>query len=106
MGRDFVYTAYSGGNNFVDVDGCSPDSLKGFVTLVAGTATVLNVSACTVSASCVYSLTNCGPAGSATFPGTLAIGTITAGTSFVINSLNTTNAVVTTDTSKVCWKIN
>ena len=106
MGCDFVYTAYSGGNNYVDVDGCSPDSLKGFVTLVAGTATVSNVSACTVSASCVYSLTNCGPAGSTTFPGTLAIGTITPGTSFVINSLNTTNAVVTTDTSKVCWKIN
>jgi hypothetical protein len=36
----------------------------------------------------------------------LDVGTIVAGTSFVINALSTANVVVTTDGSTVCWQIN
>lgn len=69
---------------------------SGFATLAAGTVTITNAAACAVSSSCLYSLTNCGTGGTV---GTLSVGTITAGTSFVINSSSST------DTSKVCWAI-
>lgn len=66
-------------------------------SLVAGTATVSTSAACTVSGTCTYQLTNCGVGGT---QGMLSVGTITAGTSFVINSSSNT------DTSNVCWSIN
>ena len=77
----------------------------GYGSLVAGTLTVSTPAACALSsASCTYTFTNCGVAGTA---GALyTLGTVTAGTSFVINSVSTTGTVVTTDTSKVCWRIN
>lgn len=75
---------------------CPVTSTIGNVTLVAGTATVTTSAACTVSGTCTYQLTNCGVGGT---QGMLAVGTITAGTSFVINSSSNT------DTSKVCWSI-
>jgi hypothetical protein len=77
----------------------------GNATLSSGTYTVSNAAACTPSATCVYKLTNCGLNGS-TGIGTLSVGTVSAGTSFVINSLGPTAAVLTTDKSIVCWQIN
>jgi hypothetical protein len=68
----------------------------GNATLAAGTITVSTASACTVGSSCTYQLTNCGTGGTVGF---LSVGTITAGTSFVISSSSAT------DTSKVCWSI-
>lgn len=62
-------------------------------TLAAGTVTVSNTS---VTASSLIFLTNGGVGGTI---GTLSVGTITAGTSFVINSSSST------DTSKVNWLI-
>lgn len=70
----------------------SIDSNSGTVTLVAGTATV---SSAVVSAASIITLTNCAPAGTQGF---LSVGTVTAGTSFVINSSSST------DISKVCWR--
>jgi hypothetical protein len=78
---------------------------QGSATLSSGTATVSSSAACTVSATCIYQLTDCGPSGT-TLGAQYAVGTITAGTSFVINALSTANAVVTTDASKICWAIN
>ncbi len=79
----------------------------GYATLASGTVTVSNAAACTPSATCVYKLTNCGASGTTTYPGYLTIGTTTPGTSFVINSVTSAaGAVLTTDTSKVCWQIN
>jgi len=75
---------------------CPVSSTIGNVTLVAGTATATTSAACTVSGTCTYQLTNCGVGGT---QGMLSLGTITAGTSFVINSSSNT------DTSKVCWTI-
>jgi hypothetical protein len=75
---------------------CPVSSTIGNVTLVAGTATATTSAACTVSGTCTYQLTNCGVSGT---QGMLSVGTITAGTSFVINSSSNT------DTSKVCWSI-
>ena len=77
----------------------------GYTTLSSGTITISNAAACTASATCVYKLTNCGTNSSAAL-GTLTIGTITAGTSFVINSESAAAALVTTDNSHVCWQIN
>jgi len=77
----------------------------GFNTLTSGTVTVNNAAACTPSATCVYKLTNCAK-NSSTGIGTLSVGTISAGTSFVINSLGPTASVLTTDASSVCWQIN
>lgn len=70
----------------------------GFATLVSGTVTVTTTTACTAANTCVYSLTNCGVGGT---QGMLSVGTVTAGTSFVINS-----SAGAADTSKVCWRIN
>lgn len=75
---------------------CPVTSTIGNATLAAGTATITTSAACTVSSTCAYTLTNCGVGGT---QGMLSVGTITAGTSFVINSSSAT------DTSKVCWSI-
>jgi hypothetical protein len=76
----------------------------GIATLSSGTITVSNSAACTPSATCVYKLTNCSLNGSAVV-GVPSVGTVSVGTSFVINSL-TALAAVSTDTSKICWQIN
>jgi len=77
----------------------------GIATLSSGTSTVSSSSACTPSATCVYKLTNCG-LNSSTAIGTLSIGTVVLGSSFVINSESPTATVVTGDKSLVCWQIN
>jgi hypothetical protein len=88
------------------VESAPPNTgITGSATLVSGTVTVSNSVACTVGASCTYHLTNCGPNAS-TGIGALSVGTISAGTSFVINSLSSSNTVLTTDASTVCWQIN
>ena len=76
----------------------------GIQALTSGTATVSNAAACTPSATCVYKLTNCGLNGS-TVVGVPSVGTVSVGTSFVINSL-TAIAGVSGDTSNICWQIN
>jgi len=90
-----------GSNWFVYTRG---NTLVGKTFLVSGTKTVSYSGACTPSTDCVYKLTNCGPSGTAI--GVPSIGTVTAGTSFVINSLSSTNTVVTGDTSAICYAIN
>jgi hypothetical protein len=78
----------------------------GLATLTSGTSgTISNAAACTASSSCVYKFTNCGP-NSSTAIGTPSLGTVVAGTSFVINSLTAINTVVTGDASNICWQIN
>jgi hypothetical protein len=85
---------------------CAAPPTTGLATLSSGTVTVSNAAACTPAATgCTYKLTNCDTNGSAAL-GILTIGTVSAGTSFVINSESLTNTVVTTDASKVCWAIN
>jgi hypothetical protein len=80
--------------------------VTGLAVLVSGTVTVANTAACTPTATtCVYKLTNCAKNAS-TGIGTLSVGTVSAGTSFVINSLGPTASVLTTDASSVCWQIN
>ena len=79
-------------------------AIAGIATLSSGTVTVSTAAACTPSATCVYRLTNCALNGS-TVVGVPAIGTVSVGTSFVINSL-TALAAVSADTSKICWAIN
>jgi hypothetical protein len=79
--------------------------VRGVATLASGTATVSNSAACSVGSSCVYKLSNCGP-NSSTAIGLPSVGVVTAGTSFVINSLSSTNTVVTGDASTICWQIN
>lgn len=76
----------------------------GIATLAAGTVTVSNAAACTPSATCVYTVTNCGLNGT-TAIGVPGVGATSAGVSFVINSY-TAIAGVAVDTSKVCWRIN
>jgi hypothetical protein len=76
----------------------------GMATLAAGTATVSTAAACTPGTACVYKLTNCG-LNSSIAVGVPSIGTVTAGTSFVINSY-TAAAALAVDSSKVCWQIN
>jgi hypothetical protein len=76
----------------------------GYATLSSGTVTVSNAAACTPSATCVYKLTNCGT-NSSTAIGTLSVGTVVAGTSFVINS-ETLLAALAIDNSTICWQIN
>ncbi len=65
---------------------------QGSATLAAGTKTVTNAN---VTSSSIITLSNCGVGGTA---GILSLGTVTPGTSFVINSSNAA------DTSKVCWR--
>ena len=79
--------------------------VRGTATLSSGTVTVSNAAACAAGSSCIYKFTNCGP-NSSTAIGVLSLGTVTAGTSFVINSLSATNTVATGDASTVCWQIN
>lgn len=77
----------------------------GKVTLVAGTATVATTA---VTASSIIYLTRQSPgATGAAALGQLSIGTITAGTSFVINALSNADstALATTDVSSVAWFI-
>lgn len=71
----------------------------GLATLAAGTKTVNTTSACVPAATCVYSLTNCGVAGT---QGMLSVGAVVTGASgsFVINSS------AAGDTSNICWRIN
>lgn len=78
---------------------------RGMATLTSGTVTISTAAACAVGSSCAYRLSNCG-ANASTAIGTPSLGTVTAGTSFVINSLSSTNTVVTGDVSNVCWQIN
>lgn len=80
----------------------TPD--RNVATFVSGTVTVTDANACTTGAACSYTLSNCGPSGTAI--GLPSLGTVTAGTSFVINSISATNTVVTGDTSKICYRIN
>ncbi len=80
-------------------------AIAGVSTLVSGTVTVSNANSCTPSATCVYKLTNCAKNAS-TGIGTLSIGTVSSGTSFVINSLGPTASVLATDLSSVCWQVN
>lgn len=84
--------------------GC-PLPATGSVTLSSGTFTVNTTQACTHSATCIYKLTNCG-SGASSGIGVLSVGTVVNGTSFVINSLNSSNAAATGDVSTVCWQIN
>lgn len=70
---------------------------RGVTSLGSGAATVSTSAACTVGASCVYKLANCGVSGT---PGILSVGTVTAGTQFEVLSTSTTDA------SAVCWQIN
>ncbi len=70
---------------------------SGVATLASGTATVATTAACAAGSTCNYQLTNCGVSGT---QGMLSVGTVTAGTSFAINSSSAA------DTSKVCWRIN
>ena len=78
---------------------------SGTATLSSGTVTVSNANACAAGTGCIYTLTNCGK-NSSTGIGTLSLGTVSAGTSFVINSLGPAASVLTTDASTVCWEIN
>jgi hypothetical protein len=80
-------------------------SYGGSATLASGTATVSTPGACIPSATCVYTLTRC-VGNSSTAVGVPTVGTISAGTSFVINSLGAANSVLTGDLASVCWRIN
>jgi hypothetical protein len=86
----------STGNTQVDLTGVGlvKFGTEGQVVLSSGTATVNSVWASTTAN---IQLTNCKAGGT---PGILSVGTITAGTSFVINSTSSM------DTSTVCWSIH
>jgi hypothetical protein len=78
----------------------------GLNVLVAGTVTVSNAAACTPNGTtCTYTLTRCN-ANSSTGIGSLSVGTVVPGNSFIINALSPTNTVLTTDLSSACWRIN
>jgi hypothetical protein len=78
----------------------------GTVALVSGTATVATTA---VTASSIIFLTRLIPAGTSGTGaiGMISVGTITAGTSFVINALTTADlaTVVTNDISTIGWMI-
>ncbi len=78
---------------------------SGYITLSSGTVTISTPAACSPSTTCIYKIANCGTNSSVAL-GVLTIGTVTGGTSFVINSKSATAALVTTDNSIVCWQIN
>lgn len=69
------------------------DAVVGRVALIGGTTTIATAA---VTANSVISVTNCLNGGT---PGLLSIGTIVAGTSFVVNSASGT------DTSTICWML-
>jgi len=77
----------------------------GTVTLVGGTATI-STTAVTASSKIRIYRQSIGSTGAAA-TGNLSIGTITAGTSFVINSvlIATATSLATTDVSVVFWEI-
>lgn len=79
--------------------------INGIATLASGTVTVTTPFACTPGSTCSYKLSNCGKNAS-TAIGVPTLGTVTAGTSFVINSESAVAAVVTGDLSSACWQIN
>lgn len=83
------------GNKFA-----SSGALNGRATLDNGTVTV---STAEVLANDSIQLSRCGESG--TTKGNLSLGTIVAGTSFVINSIDNTGSVVATDNVTSCWKI-
>lgn len=74
---------------------------QGRAVLVAGTVTV---STTAVKAASIVSLTRCVAGGTV---GVLQLGTVTASTSFVINSVQATTAstVEAGDTATVCWTV-
>ena len=80
---------------------------RGTATLTAGMSSTISTSAaCSPGSSCVYKLGNCG-INSSTALGILTPTSISAGTSFVISSVNpVTAATQTGDVSTVCWQIN
>jgi hypothetical protein len=82
-----------------------PPSTAGLQVLTAGTATVSTSAACTPSASCVYKLTRC-LSNSSTAVGVPSISSVSAGTSFTITSLSSTNTTATGDLASICWQIN
>jgi hypothetical protein len=77
----------------------------GTVTLVGGTATIATT-AVTAASKIRYSRQSVGATGAAA-TGNLSIGTITAGVSFIINSVTPTDttALATTDVSVIFWEI-
>jgi hypothetical protein len=77
----------------------------GLTTLSLGTVTVSTTAACTPGSTCIYKLTRCA-SNSSTAVGVPTVGTVTVGTSFVINSESATNTVATGDLASVCWQIN
>ena len=83
----------------------APNTDSNVATLSSGTVTINTGHACAPGQGCIYKLTNCGVNGSAG-TGTLEIGAIDAGVSFIVNSLGPTASVLTSDSSKVCWQIN
>jgi len=91
--------------NGYTISASTPLAVKNVATLAAGTVTITNAAACVPGSTCIYRLTNCG-VNASTAIGTLAIGTVVAGTSFVINSESATATVVTGDLSTVCWQVN
>lgn len=87
-------------NTLLSGGGTGTGARMGSATLVAGTVTVSNI---TVTAATKIFLTR-GSAGASTAVGTLSVGTVTASASFIINSLNPTNATVqTNDISVINW---
>jgi len=90
---------------FAPDSGCPTATYTGKATLSSGTATVSTTGACASSSTCTYKLANCGVNASSAI-GTLSVGTVSAGTSFVINSLTAAASVATGDASSVCWQIN
>jgi hypothetical protein len=92
-------TGYQGSGTMVALP------VYGIATLVSGEVTVSTPAACTVSSTCVYKLTNCGANGSRAI-GTLALGNVSAGTGFVIQSLSSIGNILVRDQSTVCWQIN
>ena len=80
----------------------------GFSTLSSGlTPAIATALACTPSATCVYTIANCG-LNSSTAVGTLSINPslVIAGTSFQIQSLTAAAGQQTSDNSKVCWNLS
>jgi hypothetical protein len=89
------------------ISSTTPLAAAGITTLVAGTTPtpIPTALACVPSATCIYKLTNCGLNASSAV-GTLSLGTVVAGTSFVVNSESATATIVTGDLSTVCWQVN
>jgi hypothetical protein len=77
----------------------------GTAKLIGGAVSVSTSAACSVSSTCVYKLTNCGTNGSRAV-GTLAIGSVSVGSGFLIRSLSNTGLSLIGDNSTVCWQIN